>query len=176
MKKLFILLVATGVLLSNQSAQAGLLIEPYLGYTNGEAKQGSTTNDYKGTQYGLRLGYSVVFFALGLDYTGAKYTDDSNPSNDLEIGDVGLFLAYKFPVLFRAYATYVPSAKMDYGTSTKLEGATTTKLGLGFTGFPIVNVNLEYQMGTYKEADSVTLVNKIETTSYALVLSAPFVF
>ena len=176
MKKLLVLLTVTAGLLVNQAAQAGLLLEPYLGYSNGKIEQGSTSNDYKGTQYGLRLGYSVLFFAIGLDYTAAKYKDDATPENDLEIGDAGLFVAYKFPILLRAYATYVPSAKMDYGTSTTLEDGTSTKLGLGFTGLPLVNINLEYQMAEYKEANSLTLVDKVETTGYALTISAPFTF
>jgi hypothetical protein len=171
------------VLTFNQAAQAGLLLEPYLGFVSGEAKQ-ATTSKYTGTSYGARVGYTMLLgFAAGIDYNAMNFTDDSSPKNDLTSGDLGVFIAYKFPVLLRTYATYVPSASIDSksnGTTSTLKAGNSLKLGVGFTGLPFINVNLEYISGSYSDIESagttVSLNPKFTTSAFALSISAPFDF
>ena len=176
---LFVLLTALFV---NQSAQASLLLEPYLGYVTGKRDM-STSNNFTGTEYGARVGYSMLGFAIGADYQAVSVTDDGSPKTDLTSGDLGLFVAYKFPVLVHAYASYFPSPEAKFsnsGASGTYKSGNVMKLGVGFTGFPIVNVNLEYISGTYGKASAggfeADINPKMTTSAYAISISAPFNF
>lgn len=175
---LFVLFAA---LTFNQAAQAGVLLEPYLGYVSGQTKQASTAN-FTGTEFGARVGYTTLGFALGVEYAATSFTDDSTPKNDLKGGDLGVFVAFKFPVLVRAYATYFPSSEIkdtaSGGIDTTLKSGNVMKLGVGFTGLPFINVNLEYITSSYSKAEaggiSGDLDPKLTGTAYALSISAPF--
>jgi hypothetical protein len=163
-----------------QTANAGLLLEPYLGYVSGQYKQTSSYN-FTGTELGARVGYTMMGFAVGADYTSGSFTDDSSTKNKMTVGDLGVFVAYKFPILLRAYATYVPSAKVKFdvsGADLTFQKGNSMKLGVGFTGLPFVVINLEYITATYEEADiggvTGTLSPKATSTAYALTVSAPF--
>ena len=170
-------------LLVNQSAQASLLLEPYLGYVSGKTDDGTSKSNATGTGYGARVGYSMMGFAVGADYMATSMTDDRNPKNDLTSGDLGVFVSYKFPVLVRAYATYIPSPELKYSSnlgSGSYKSGNVTKLGVGFTGFPIINVNLEYITGTYGKLSTggvdFDLNSNFTTSAYAISISAPFNF
>ena len=181
MKTFLMVLSATFIFLGiNQEAKAGLLLEPYLGYVSGTQKQTSKAN-YTGSEVGARVGYSFFGFAFGADYQMGNYTDDSSPKDTITQGDFGAFVAFKFPVLFRVYATYVPSSelKLKYsGGSSTLKDGTATKIGVGFTGLPFININLEMITAEYGKAStsgvSSTLSPKSKTSGYALSISAPF--
>ena len=167
----------------NSSAQASLLLEPYLGYVSGKTEISNTTSKFTGTELGARVGFSNMGFALGVDYNVGKFTDDQTPKNDLTVNDLGVFVAYKFPVFIRAYLTYVPSPEVkskDSGPELTYSSGNLTKLGVGFTGFPFININLEYIMATYGKisAGGITadLPSSAKTTAYALSVSAPFNF
>ena len=174
------LLSAIAVLTFNQAAKAGILLEPYLGYVvSGQAKTSSTSN-YKGTVYGARVGYSVLNFAVGAEYAATSFTDDSSPQQTITGGDLGLFGAFTFPVLVRAYATYIPSPILkasSVGPTITYKSGNIIKLGVGFTVLPLVNIGLEYTTGTYSKVDfggpDFNLLNNLNTTSYALVVSVP---
>ncbi len=161
----------------NQAAHAGLLLEPYVGYVSGTAK-GETSTDYTGSSLGARVGFTMLGFGIGADYEANTIVDDGSPKSDFTRGEAGLFLAYKFPILFRLYATYVPTSSIyvkQSGTTTTLEKGTATKIGLGYTGFPFININLEFNSAEYKEAKGLgTLTPKVTTSGYALSISAPF--
>ncbi len=164
----------------NQAAQAGLLLEPYIGYASGQEKQ-TTTANYKGTEYGARVGYSILGFAAGAEYSAISFTDDSTPSQTLTNGDLGFFVAYKFPVLFRAFASYAPSSEIkdsSNGITSTLKSGNAMKIGVGYTGFPFININFEYQTSTYSKINSsgvdFPLSPSLTTTGYAITISAPF--
>ncbi len=176
-----LLLAVLTTLTINQTAQAGILLEPYIGYVSGESKQ-TTTAKYTGTALGARVGYTFLFgFAAGIDYTLSNLTDDSTPSSELSSSNLGLFVAYKLPILFRAYATYVPSpilSSKSSGTTNTLKSGNTLKLGVGYTGLPFVNLNFEYQTGTYSEVESggatFPFSPNLTTSAFAISISAPF--
>lgn len=168
------------VLVSNQSAQAGILLEPYLGYVSGKAEQGTSSN-YTGMEYGARVGYSMLGFAGGLEYAAATLTDDGTPKSDLTIGDIGVFAAYKFPVLFRVFAAYFPSSEVKVSNSTgsgTYKSGNAMKLGVGFSFLPFVNLNLEYMSSTYSDLQAsgvtVPLNPSLTNKSYGLSVSIPF--
>jgi hypothetical protein len=164
----------------NQQAKAGILLEPYLGYVSGSQKQ-SSKNNFTGTEAGARVGYSFFGFALGADYITASYTDDASPKDTITEGELGAFVSFKFPILFRVYASYVPSSELkvkNSSVSSTLKDGSATRVGVGFTGLPIVNINFEIVSADYGKATALgttsTLSPKSTTTGYALSVSAPF--
>jgi hypothetical protein len=176
MKKL---LIALSMLVFAPAANAGIMIEPFVGYESGETEQaGGTPEDYTGTTMGARLGYGMLGFSFGLHYgIGTGETDPATPpATDIDLTEMGLFASYEFPVLIRAYAVYLLSSKADAddGTGkTELEGGG-MKLGVGFTGLPFVVINLEMTNRTFDEANGTALgANEIDLNSYALVVSIP---
>lgn len=173
-----ILLAAFAMVAFNQSVQAGILLEPYLGYVSGKIKA-TTDANYKGTELGARVGYSLLDFAVGAEYAMTNFTDDSSPSVDIKGADLGIFASFKFPILVRAYATYFPSPEAKNssgGISTTSKSGNITKLGVGFTGFPFINVNFEYITGSFSKAEAggVEVPFDLKTTAYAISVSAPF--
>lgn len=174
-----ILLSAFAVIAFNQSAQAGILLEPYLGYVSGKLKAPTADANYKGTELGARVGYSLLDFAVGAEYAMTNFTDDSSPAVDMKGADLGIFASFKFPILVRAYATYFPSPESknsSSGLSITSKSGNITKLGVGFTGFPFINVNFEYITGSFSKAESggVEVPFDSKTTAYAISVSAPF--
>ncbi|MDD0853320.1 outer membrane beta-barrel protein [Halobacteriovorax sp. GB3] len=160
MKKLLLVLCATLMV----NAQAGVLVEPYLGYrlVSGEDSNSSKTEyDYNGSVIGGRLGYQFLGFMGGLDYSrglGAyelEQKDSSGTSkNDYTQSSFGLFAGYELPILLRAWVTYWMSNKLE-GDSGAVNGdefnGSGYGLGIGFTGLPFVSLNLEYRNMTYDE-------------------------
>ncbi|MFZ3231683.1 MAG: hypothetical protein WA160_15855 [Pseudobdellovibrio sp.] len=175
-------LIATFASLTiSQTASAGLLIEPYLGYLSGQQKQ-SSSSKYTGTEFGARIGYTTMLgLALGAEYAGTSTSDDNSPKNDQTSGDIGIFVAYKFPVLFRVFGTYIPSPELkntSSGLTTTLKSGNVMKLGVGYTGLPFININFEYISASYSKVEafgaSADLSPSISTTGYAISIGAPF--
>lgn len=169
MKLLLKVLLGSGLLLST-SAYSGVLIEPYLGYHMGTAKQGAAEDDLSGMVIGGRLGYSSLGFQIGADYMGGEWADDDTPKSEYTLSNLGIFVAYSFPILIRAYGTYFFDSELK--DTLKLEG-TAVRLGLGFSPLPLLDVNLEYMMGTYDEANGFPITD-YKTNTYGIVLSMPF--
>lgn len=164
----------------NPTAQASLLLEPYVGYVSGSSKTTSSSN-FTGTEYGARVGYSVLGFAIGAEYDATSFTDDLTPKDNLSSGDLGAFVAYKFPILLRVYGTYFPASEIkaeSNGTTSTYKSGNLTKLGVGFTGLPFININVEYILGSYSKVVSagteVSLDPKLTSSAFALSISAPF--
>lgn len=170
---------------ATSAAQAGWLIEPYAGYAMGKVKQ-TSSEDMKGPFYGLRAGWGMLGFSFGAEYMMGKFKDEDTGAGDEAadntVADPGIFIAYKFPVMIRAFATYFPSSKIESKDSTgsvDIKGSS-MKLGVGFTMLPIVSINFEYMVGSYDEFStsglSGALSPEIKTTMYGLSVSAPFDF
>lgn len=152
---LFALLLATG------TAQAGVMIEPYLGYESGtqSAKFKSSylpspNTDLGGvigaSALGARLGYNVLGFWAALDYMAGsgtvKYDTSTIKDSDLTRSTLGVTAGFDFPILIRAWAGYIlkdDSTFKGSGTETTLSGGG-YKLGVGFQGLPFISLNLEY--------------------------------
>jgi hypothetical protein len=191
MKKLrFTRLLVTFFILfafNTPAAKAGLLIEPLIGYSfNTKLKldePGETENKGSGTSYGGRLGYQNLGFSLGLDYLKSSIgLDDKAYKSDVSMSEWAAFVGFRFPILIKVYAAYIFSAtgETDYldGTTQKLsfsEGAG-TKFGVGFTGIPFIDINLEYRSGTFGEYryGGFRVKENTNYSSYLLSLSAPF--
>lgn len=156
------------LIFSSLSAQAALLIEPVVGFSSGKAELTITDNSpggdvvsgdesIKGLSYGGRLGFQNLGFQVGLDYLASAMKFDGEKWDTSELGG---FVGFEFPVLFRVYAGYIfsGSAKvaLDDDTAT-LKSGTGPKFGIGMTLLPFLDVNLEYRSVKYDTADISSL-------------------
>jgi len=175
LKTLTLLIVLSGFV---STANAGLLIEPYLGYHTGEVNDGSTKDDFSGMTYGARVGYQhALGLMFGVDYMTGSWEQDSNPKADLTPAILGVFVGYDFPVLLRVYGVYSLSNEVkhkDTSGSSTMKGDGAIKLGVGFTGLPLVSINLEYLQASYDKSGSTTLTPAIKASGYGLTVSIPF--
>lgn len=197
MKKIATLLF---VYLGVQAAQAGILIEPYLGYEVGAIKATLSTaystalslpdgtelaGKTEGTVLGARIGYTLpVLFWVALEPTmmTGKYKASNTLTLDCDSSRTQLFIdaGVDFPILLRAWVGYGMtnewSAKDVSGTA-KYTGSA-TKVGVGFTGLPFVSINLEYITHNFNKVTGLagTVSDKVSdnfssTTSASTVLS-----
>jgi len=166
-------------------AQAGLLIEPVVGYNLG-AKVDTDVDGVgevsggTGPSYGGRLGYTTLGLQLGFDYLKSTLAmDDDLVDEDVNLTEMGAFVGFKFPVLLRVYAGYIFSAKADTevaGSKLEYTDGSGTKVGIGFTGLPFVNINVEYRSGKFDtlESGGVEIDSKATYSSLMLSASLPF--
>lgn len=169
MTNLFKLLSIVSLYLCAHVANAGILIEPYVGASTSTmtVMQGSTeipAETNSGSTTGMRLGWGMLGLHAGIDYQMDKV--DGTPSTL-----TGIMVSYKLPILFKAYAVkYIKytSDGEDYSS-----GLNAMKVGVGFTGLPFVHLNLEY--GT--SVSSFTLLGQsIEATSKVIGITASLPF
>jgi hypothetical protein len=174
---------------SNQS-QAALLIEPVVGFNVGTKfdlkfddfpAQNENFSGGKGGAFGGRLGYQNFGFQLGLDYL--KSSIDMNSSyfkTNISLSEWAGFVGYEFPLFVRVYAGYIFSAngstKKAASESVDLSKGTGSKLGVGFTGLPFVDINFEYRTGTINQMSygGTDYDTEIRYSSLMLGLSVPF--
>lgn len=184
--QLFLLILAFLII---KPASAGLLIEPVVGYNMGNFEvetAGVDKEKTSGTSYGGRLGYQNYGFQLGLDYLASNLNVDDSAYGPLKTSEWAGFVGFEFPILLRVYAGYIFSATADtkynagLGAGKQkiaLEGGSGTKLGVGFTILPFLDINLEYRKVTfddYKFAGS-KVNDKSNYDTIMLGLSLPFV-
>jgi hypothetical protein len=153
-----VLLVAA-VLFGKEISQAGIYIEPYLGYESGTNKGEFTVTslgtsevdlDVSGLGYGAKLGYSLSNLTFGVDYQMAKLTEKEEGAEDDESDytDLGVFFSYGMSS-FKLNLGYMLNSKIDADDVT-LEGSG-FKVGVTYSGFSPVNINLDYISSTYDQ-------------------------
>jgi hypothetical protein len=176
------------------SANAKLLFEPHLGFnSHGVGTKGTDVVTYNGTQVGARLGFQSFGIMGGLDYTHSIYTTTTTPPIGTSEKDaktreeLGAFVGYKLPVLLRAWVGYNFLAKEKQTSLGPTSGTKagnynkghSTEIGVGFTGFPIVSINLSYKMLSYDKnfdpgANTTSAINpKYEPKEIVLGVSIP---
>ncbi len=196
--KSFLLLFFLSLFVFSNQARAGLLIEPYLGFSlagSGDSTFGTTTYDhsYSSPTVGGRLGYGMLGFMAGIDYSmqsfdlksevGSTTYEDGVSKNQL-----GLFVGYELPILLRVWGTYFLSGKID-GDDAQAAGTLFDSryefsdgggyaLGAGFTGLPFVSINLEYRTLEYDKGElsgaNITNYNeKLNLSEVMLSVSLP---
>lgn len=174
MKK--VLAAVSLVLTMSSVAQAGILLEPYLGYETGAIEAefislpGTTlTNKSSGTAMGLRLGYQFLLPWVALDYTTAsgKYDKASlGTDGNYSKSALGAVVGVDLP-LIRGWLGYGFSnsmtAKPSTGGDTTFKGSY-TKVGVGFGFIPFVSLNAEYQINKFDKYDSNGIETKVSDT------------
>jgi hypothetical protein len=170
-------------------SQAALLIEPVVGYSLNAKFDATETATLpngleakgNGVSYGGRLGYQQLGFQLGIDYLKSSLTIDEDGLEDgVSMSEWGAFAGFEFPVLLRVYAGYIFSATADAegtnGTKIEFTEGSGMKFGVGFTGLPFIDINVEYRKGTFGELEMAGIKTGAETDYSALMLglSLPF--
>ena len=175
MKKLLLPLVMLTISLN---AQAGFLIDPYIGtgsYASSfdaanAAAEGVDQDDVEEsmTAVGSRLGYSFLLLNAGIDYQLAT-VDGDNATN------ISAFVGVDLPILFRFWGEYFISSDVDVDSGVTSDFTDGYGLGVGFTGLPFVSINLEAQYLNY-ELESSGFEYDVTTASYLLSVSLPLDF
>lgn len=136
-------------------ANAGLMLEPYLGMEQGQTYAviggvGDVSYKTSGSVLGARVGYSMpLLFWFGADYSlvagGKAKPDFGGGDRDLKRSDLYAVVGVDLPILLRGWVGYglMNTATASGTTETKISGGTKMKAGLGFTLLPLVSVNLE---------------------------------
>ena len=189
MKLLIAVIIAFSIVsFHNNKAEAGFMIEPYLGYEIGKMTLEGTINntpippvegDFNGFNLGARLGFTMLTFSAGVDYMLTTGDDDNNTESS--INHLGVFVGFDFPVLLRLYAVYMFSVTNSYkdsnGSDVDYEGSG-YKVGLGFTGLPLVSINLDMIVREFDEETGTVLglpyELSLKSASTMLSISVPF--
>jgi hypothetical protein len=190
MKKILLLVF----LLTIGTANAGILLEPYLGYVvSGKVESGNENNrSYTVPTLGARVGYQMLGFMAGFEYNmlSPSWEDDQPPLTaadlDMKHTNMGLFVGFNFPVMLRVWGTmfFKSEAEIDSlaGSIGDTYSGSGKGLGVGFTGLPFLSINLEYKMFTYDEHEDVstgvvtkyTSNGELEVKEIVLSVSLPF--
>lgn len=180
--QLFILVLAFLII---PQSQAGVLLEPVLGYSLHKHEidsDGESEEKGNGVSMGGRIGYQNLGFQLGIDYLRSSIgMDDNDFKEDLTTTEWAAFAGFEFPILARVYAGYIFSAQAESevtgGNKFKLSDGTGMKLGVGFTGLPFIDINVEYRKGTYSEVKLGSLKDSVDTdfSAFMIGISLPFV-
>lgn len=154
MKKIAALLLSLGI---SASANAGIWLEPQIGYAMQTLEaSGITADGLKGSMVGGRVGYSFAIFVLAADIAiGSLDAELQGVGNTSDAQRMGLTFMVNPPILpIIAWAGWY-SASLDVGgiVDKKYEGDG-TKLGVGLTFFPLININAEY-FNTNYDKDSL---------------------
>lgn len=189
MKKIlcaFLLFISTSI-------QAGILIEPYIGLNFASGEDGQTLKtdyDQSSPFIGSRLGYQTLGFMFGLDYTKGMESDleikttSSTVKQDADQSTLGLFVGYNLPVMLRAWAAYYVTTTIELQSGVNVGDeykGSGYGLGVGFTGLPLVSLNLEYRMMTFDELkdnstglkSTLSGTNEIDYNQVMLSVSLP---
>ncbi len=198
-----IVLAALALVFSfNIRAEAGILIEPYLGYqmlltdiklgAGAGALDGQSVKvDDSGIGYGLRAGITLPMLFAAVDYSMASLSSSAKevPAGlTLTTGSstrtsLGVTAGLSLPMV-RPYVGYIfdDQNKDDDSTSS----GSGFKIGVGLTVFPMIKLNAEYQMVNYtKSKDSAgaettyggsEVFNTVSSSGFFVNLSVPLDF
>lgn len=174
-------------------ANAGVLVEPYIGYdqstmkntTVGGVSDGATNS---GLDYGARFGYrfSQGFWAAAEYAAGSgKSKSDTAGATDSDYSKTALGAVFGYNTgRWNFWAGYgfsdTLTVKQSGSADVDITG-TSLKVGAGFRATPNVSVNLEYMMPKYTkmkssgmEFDIDTIYSKFDTSGTMLSVSFPF--
>lgn len=176
--------------LSTNKVQAGILLEPYMGYGQGTTKlTPSGGNEISSKSTGVTLGARVAYtlpalFWFGVDYSmltgGKSKTDGATTEDDITRSNLYAVAGVDFPILVRGWVGYGlmnDTTVKQTGGDAKLTGGTAIKAGVGFNMIPLMSVNLEMikysgPKATFGGADQA--LDKYDETGYNLSISVPF--
>lgn len=196
--KSFIILFILSLFAFSNTSNAGIHVEPYLGYSlagSGDSTFGTTKYDhsYATPTIGGRLGYNMLGLMAGVDYSMQTFGLESEVGSttfddDVSKSQLGIFVGYELPILLRVWGTYFLSSKIE-GDDSQTAGTLIDSryefsdgggyaLGAGFTGLPFVSINLEYRTLEYDkgEISGATITNyneKLDLSEILLSVSLP---
>jgi hypothetical protein len=144
------LLSVLGLFLFVNTAQAGFLIEPYVGTGQFKSTVDLASEDEETasmTTTGARLGFGF----LGTLYAGIDYSMQTTQisEEDTSLTNTAAFVGIDLPILLRAWAKYYIASTADIDTIDTVDFKDGYAVGVGFTGLPFVSLNLELQNINY---------------------------
>lgn len=175
MKK-HIMLILSLVFLVSASAQAGILIDPYMNYqVSGGLKNGTTDVDTTSTGFGARLGMTIMpGFFIAADYeTFSGKTEYASGDVDYSGNTLYATVGFDFPILIRVWAGMAVSGKYDQdGNNTDFKGASGTKIGLAYKFLPFINLYAEMRKLNYDET-AAGVAADVDVTSTVVGVAIP---
>ena len=175
------------------SARAGIMAEPFVGYSmgtlNATVSSVDVTSKASGVGYGARLGYR---FPMGLSLAGEylggsgtiKYDTAGTTDDTYSETAMGLVVGYDHG-MFRVWAGYGVSDELTdkQTTGDVVFKGTNFKVGVGVMPVQHLSINFEYLIPKYTkfttggvESDISTIYSKFDTSTMFLSVSAPFEF
>ncbi len=167
-----------GLFFNSQTAHAGLLLEPYVGYDSGQWSKSSNCTTcsahQSGATYGARVGVESMGFMLGGDAMSGSWTDQYSPNDSETPTSVGAFVGYDGP-LMRMYFGYgiASSLKQTRVGYEDTYSGTDYKIGIGFHLVPLIAINFEYIDATYTKDSNGPLSANVTSKMYGACLSIP---
>ena len=191
------------------SVQGSLVLEPYLGQILSLSSASQTessvqyTRKLDGLLYGGRVGYGLLGFSAGIDYAQSSFDAEiTAPLSQVTtwrsqgtsiVSSVsgryfGLFVGYDLPMLFRAWATFFPSVRYEFGNGDPIEGqkdlwkGTGFSIGLGFYVLPLISLNYDLRSFNFDEKfqnstqSTKDLSKEYESVEHLVSLGVPFSF
>lgn len=176
--KVGILLALVATMVAS-SAQAGFMIDPYVGIgqtkTTIDFLTADDTDTATSTVLGSRLGYSFILVSAGIDYQITKGED--NDGDDTDVNSLSAFVGVDLPILFRFWAEYFLSSNYEVEDDNGVDNTFKDGygIGIGFTGLPFVSLNLEIETLNY-ELELGSSKGDYSVASTILSLSLPLDF
>jgi hypothetical protein len=170
-------------ILTFSSARAAVLVEPLLGYNFAAKVDGPGGNHYSGGNglgYGGRVGFEKLGFLIAADYLHSNLNmHNSDFSDKLQTNEYGAVVGFRLPILLKFYGGYIINATgtSSYGTggvasqSAKFSSGHGYKLGVGWTLFPLLDINLEYRNLTFDDLKLGGVKNNRDTNMGAWMVS-----
>ncbi len=182
------LFVSLMLMVTAKAKAADFLIEPYAGVGFGELKatysDGSGDLRYKtdGLNVGTRLAIQLPIFYFGVDYDlqFSQAKTDNNPHSyfgDTSMTGQALFAIAGIHIpLLRAWAGYGVLDRVNFasnnGYSSRQFSGSALKLGVGFTGLPFIDLNVEYIASTFTDRPSIAGSTFSSATQGTVLLTA----
>lgn len=166
-KNLGQILLLAAFAFSAAPAKAGIFIEPYLGYElnllSVDAGGANTKWAINNPAIGARVGYSFLMIWTALDYSmmsggstvASQAAGGTAKGDNFKRSSLLLDVGVTIPML-QAYAGYglLNSLTHQASAGDDTYKGSAMKFGVSFTGFPIVNLNLEYMQSTYNKLNT----------------------
>tara|TARA_Y100000780_G_scaffold232578_1_gene267181 strand:+ start:40893 stop:41420 length:528 start_codon:yes stop_codon:yes gene_type:complete len=141
------------------SAWGSILFEPYFGLSvSGELEESSTDAQFYGPGYGIKFGAQYLNLFGGIDYRIGTFSVDATEAGTtledetLDTETYYAFVGYEFPAFFKVWAGLGVGGDASAPGLEFSEGSGSV-LGVGYKGFPIISLNLEYMTFKYDEVE-----------------------
>lgn len=181
MKSSFLALLVS---IMTSAAQAGIYLEPYIGYDSSTYEGDYTTTtpasvtvvdvEEAGARFGAKVGYANYSWIFGVDFLTGELKDEDNEKTTNT--DTGVFATYRFNNTFSATLGYIATSSVKNDDIEFI--GTGFRFGLSAQVHERMKVNLDYLAGTLDKLEPSALEGKsdIETSSIVLSLGFPVEF
>lgn len=159
------------------SKDSMFILEPYVGYERGYLTQNGIPDiTTSGVGYGARLGMRYSGIGFGLDYfIGSESASQQGQTSDFKPTEYGFFIGFKLSSSWRLYGSYLLSAKAKIQSNSNQEDFSGSgyKLGVGWSLYPMMDINLELYNRIYNKYGGSSLSNSLLSSTAGLSLSFP---